>query len=336
MAILAVKCHPGNPSGPAEPQEVRRILSRQQQTKLHQRLFYVGLADAMTLEAATDKAFADISRQLIWLPLESRELLRGMYRIDRQLLDRRGRIHVLAVLERQAAAAHLQQVAREKRGLLRNLLSSCQQHENAGDIKQARSCLDHALVQVKAVQLLLAASRAAVGDLAQAEPFNEESQANKLSDRFNGIIARGHSVWVHVIREEDGKKIGYLDVEFSKEIVKHDFKLVSGRMVDDQIDLALAGHTKDLSAQGQAAGAGYLIVGKVSAQFSSELSGQYFAWANGQIKVIETTAGHTIAEFSYDKIKGGHLTREQACEKAVMNAVSQLREDLGAKFSLLK
>jgi hypothetical protein len=78
--------------------EVRRQLMQHQQIKRHQRLFYVGIGEGGALEEATQAAYDEITRQLTWLPAGSRDLLRGLYRVDRTATDRDGRVHLLAVL----------------------------------------------------------------------------------------------------------------------------------------------------------------------------------------------------------------------------------------------
>jgi len=44
-------------------------------------------------------------------------------------------------------------------------------------------------------------------------------------------------------------------------------------------------------------------------------------------------AGKTVAELSHDQIKGGHITRAQACERAIDNAVARLTGALKQKLA---
>ena len=90
-----------------------------------------------------------------------------------------------------------------------------------------------------------------------------------------------------------------------------------------------------VSAAAREAGAGYAVVGQVKGRFSSEEGGQFFAWARGQLRVIETAAGKIVGELSHEQIKGGHVSRKQACERAVDNAAAQLSAALKAKLAEL-
>lgn len=333
LAVTATLCACGPKGPPAD--EVRRRLLQRQQVKLHQRLFFVGVADGATLDEATQAAYADITRQLTWLPEGSRHLLQGMYRVDKNLPDSRGRIHVLAVLEREAAAAHLRKLASERQGSLKVALDVCERLIKDGDVPRTRACLaERVESKVVAVRQLLAASRAAVGDPARPTPFAGEKRAADLARRVKAGEVRGRSVLVHVISVVDGKQRGDLNAAFGRVVTTRGLKLASGATVLPlQVELALKDNTADIAKTGKLAGAGYAVVGKVEAKFSSEDSGQFFAWARGRIRLLETTAGKAVADFSYDQIKGGHISRQQACERALQNAVAKLTRDLDSKLA---
>jgi hypothetical protein len=316
--------------------EVRRQLMQHQQVKRHQRLFYVGIGEGGALEEATQAAYDEITRQLTWLPPGSRDLLRGLYRVDRTATDRDGRVHLLAVLEREAAAAHLQRVAVEKRAALKGTLNDCRRKLEAGELGGARKCVGGADQQVQLVRQLLAASKAAVGDPARPQPFPEEKEAAELTAKVSESAARGRTVLLHVLRVVDGQLTGDLDAEFRTVVSGSGFRLADGSVNTSQVNGALEGNTKALADAGRAAGAGYVVVGRVAARFSSEEMGQYFAWARGQVRVVETTSGRTVADLSYDKIKGGHVSRQQACERAIEHAVSRLQAELNRKLAALR
>lgn len=322
------------------PEQVKQQLMRRQQVKLHQRLFVVGMASSSTLDQATRVATAEITRQLTWLPDDAsdsglREMLVGMYRVDRSVTDAEGNVHVLAVLEREAASAHLLKEATERRAKVRGTLEKCEQQMKAGEVLQARACLNQAHLQVKQISDLRAASRAVVGDLARPSPFAEEQRAAALEKQLGNSEARRRSVLVHVLRIVDGSRAGTLNDAFRRIISTRGMRLASGTVPDKHVGAALDGVTDQLAELGKSLGAGYVVVGKVAARFSSEESGQYFAWASGKLRVIETTAGRTVGDLVYDKIKGGHISREQACDKAIDNVVTRLGRELQRKLATL-
>ena len=334
LLLVAVLPACGSGAGPAD--EVRRQLLRHQQVKRHNRLFYVGIADADSFEEARATAFAEISRQLTWLPEKRRGVLEGQYRVDRVVTDRDGRLHLLAVLERQGAAAHLVRVARERRAELQVVLGDCTRRLEAGQLEQARGCMAPVDGRLKQIRDLLAASRAALGDPPRAEPFAEEQEARELVRRLGDAKIRGKVVLVHVLRVVDGSVTGDLNAEFGRVVSEQGFRRLSGGAVSQRVlEQALAGKTLAITKVGREAGAGYVVAGRVKARFTSEESGQYFAWARGQLHLIETTAGKIVAELSNEQIKGGHLTRQQACDKAIANAVARLKAELGRKLSAL-
>jgi hypothetical protein len=308
-----------------------------QQVKLHQRLFYVGYAAGPTLDAATQTAYAEITRQLTWLPADSRQILQGMYRVDKNVPDSDGQVHVLAVLEREAAAAHLRKLAGEQVAALRVALDKCEGLVKDGEIPRAKTCVSQRVNPlVQKVRTLYAAARAAVDDQRTPAPLAEETRAAELSRRIGAGEVAGRSVLVCVLSVVDGRQQGTLDAEFSKSVASAGLKLASGNVLPMQVKLALQGNTGDVAKAGREAGAGYAVIGRVEAKFSSEDSGQYFAWASGRVRVIETTAGRAVADLSYDKIKGGHISRRQACEKALHNAVAKLKQDLRFKLAGLR
>jgi len=335
LALSLAACSGGS-AGAGPSDQVRSKLLRRQQVKLHQRLFYVGIADGASLEEATQTAYGEITRQLTWLPDGSRHLLQGMYRVDRNMPDDDGRIHVLAVLEREAASAHLNKLAREQRANLSTAVSGCAALVKDGDLVRAKTCYTQRVEPgVQRVRGLLAAARAAVGDLARPAPFLEEERATALKKQIGAGEVRGRSVMVSVLAVVDGKQRGDLNAAFSTSVATAGLKLASGSILPLTVKLAVDGNAADAASVAKDAGAGYAVVGVLEAKFSSEESGQYFAWATGRIRVIETTSAKAVADLSYDKIKGGHISRQQACDRAIDNAVKKLKQDLRLKLIAL-
>jgi hypothetical protein len=336
LALALTACSGGGRAGAGPSDQVRSKLLKRQQVKLHQRLFYVGIADGATLEEATQTAYGEITRQLTWLPDGSRHLLHGMYRVDRNVPDDDGRIHVLAVLEREAASAHLNKLSKEQRANLSTSLSGCEALVKDGDLPRAKSCYTQRVAPgVERVRVLLAAARAAVGDLARPAPFPELARADALKRQIGASEVRGRSVMVGVVSVVDGKQQGDLNAEFSRSVASAGLKLAAGGILPLTVKLAVEGNTSDAAKVAKDAGAGYAVVGLVEAKFSSEESGQFFAWASGRVRVIETTSSKVVADLSYDKIKGGHISRQQACDRALSNAVIKLKADLRLKLVAL-
>jgi len=277
-----------------------------------------------------------ITRQLTWLPEASRGLLRGLYRVDRTATDREGRIHLLAVLEREAAAAHLGRLAFEQRGKAKAALNDCRRQLQAGELASARSQIALIEGQIGQIRTLLAAARAAVGDQARPAPFPEEQEAAELKARISEGEARRRTVLVHVLRIVDGTLTGDLTTSFRTVVSQRGLRVAHGNLSEGQVNAALEGTTRPLAEMARTQGAGYVVVGRVAARFSSEDMGQFFAWASGQIRLIETTSGRTVADLSYDHIKGGHISRGQACDQAISNAVSKLATELQQKLDALQ
>jgi hypothetical protein len=315
------------------PEEAQRQLLRHQQVKRHNRLFYVGLARGGTNEAATRSAFAEITRQLTWLPKDGRSMLKGLYRVDRVMTDDEGQVHALAVLERQAAADHLRQVLEKERAALAALVTRCERHLDSGQLKAARSCAAPVKDAVKKVRALARAAPAAVGDTPRRSALPEERAAEKLSSRLDQAGSRSKVLLVRVVRVIDGQQAGNLDVQFGRVATRGGYRLADGRLSRQQLDSALSGRTAAAAEAGRKAGAGLVVVGRVVGRFSSEEGGQFFAWARGRLRIVETTAGKVVGELSHEQIKGGHLSRKQACERAVDNAVTRLETALSAKLA---
>jgi len=329
--LLGLAACPGGSGGSAG--EVRRQLLRHQQVKRHGRLFFVGMAEDPSLEQATRAAYADITRQLTWLPARKREVLQGLYRVDRTITDHHGTVHLLALLERQAAAEHLDRLAREQRAELMTTLTRCERRLQAGEAAQAKTCIAPVEGQLEQIRELLAAARAAVGDPPREASFPEQTRARALAGRLSDAGTRSRVVLLRIQRIIDGQPSGNLDAAFGAAISEQGFRLADGTLTPEQVEALLSGRTRAVVEGARAAGAGYIVVGRIKARFSSEDSGQFFAWASGDVRLIETTAGKTVAELSHDQIKGGHITRAQACERAIDNAVARLTGALKQKLA---
>ncbi len=319
----------GPPGGALAADELRTKMLRYQQNHLHQRKFYVGVAQGADLQAATGLAYDAITRQLTWLPSSSsRDVLRGLYRVDRSATDSSGEVHVLAVLEREAAASHLRRLRDEQRATLRLSLISCREKVNTADREGARRCVRDLSALVVQARDLHVAARAALGDEVRATPLPEEGQVKALTLRFGSAETMGKSMLVRVVKVTGGRRLGDLTPTFQTVVSEAGRKLASGSINTRQVIQALAGNTRGVAAAGKRAGAGYVLVGRVRATFSGSEMGQYFAHAGARLKVIETVSGRTVKELSSDNVKGGHISRRQALDKAVSNAVKELTPKL--------
>jgi hypothetical protein len=322
-------------TGALPREEVRRKLLRYQEVQLHQRQFFVGLAAAATLDRATEAAYQEITRQLTWLPAGSQDMLRGMYRVDRSAQDSSGDVHVLAVLEREAAAAYLRKQAREVEEPVRVKLQGCQSQLKAGELQSAQACLEEGKRQLARVRELITAARAAVGDLARPTLLPAEELAEKLEGQITGGQTQRRSALIHVLRELDGQAAGDLDGELASMCTDLGLKRVSADIPAAVVRQALEGRASGLLSLARSAGAGYAIVGAIKGRFSSEDSGQFFSFADGGLKVFESTGGRIVAEVACQEVKGGHISRQQANEKAVKEALVRLKGQLQAKLNAI-
>jgi len=329
LALLGGSGCPGTSGGsaPLPSAELRRKLLDYQQVKFPQRQFVVGLGAGATLELATATAFGEITRQLTWLPAGSQDLLRGMYRIERSATDEGGQVQALATLERDAANSHLRRLAREAEQAAAGRLPECEKSLGAGELDAAERCLAQGAAELARAADLFAAARAAVGDQALRAPLEPEARYAELRRRVSSSRTDRGSVMVAVQRVIDGRAAGDLSGEFARVVTDSGLKRADGTAA------SLSGAA--LLKAARQAGAGYVIVGKVQGRFSSEDSGQYFSFAEGALRLLETVSGKVLAELSCSDVKGGHISREKATEKAVREAVSQLGAQLGGKLRAL-
>ena len=326
---------PAGPTGTLPREETRRKLLQYQGVKFHQRQFFVGIAHGANLETATQMAYQEITRQLTWLPAGSQDLLRGMYRVDRSATDSEGNVHALAVLERDAATIHLRKLSQEADAAAQLRLADCRKLLRVGEVPRAQACLAAANLQVARARELLAVSRAAVGDPVRRSILTSETEAEALAKELSSSAAHRGSVLVHVLRHVDGQAAGDLDAEFAPLCTNAGLRRVSGPVASRTVVDALDGSADALLGDARRAGAGYALVGQVKATFASEESGLYYAYASGNLRVIETTGGRTVAEVSCQDVKGGHISRRQANDKAVKEAVARLKEELKPKLAAL-
>lgn len=331
LAVLfAVSCGPlpppppPPPPGALPPDQLRVKLKRYQQDQRHERKFLVGFAEGTNLQAATQRAYDAITRQVQWVPAGGRELLVGHYRVDKSPQDSEGTYHVLAVLSRQAAGGHLQNKRDEELKRLRAAVGGCRKLLDSCDIPGVRSCLGQLEAQLKKARDVHLASRAVEGD-SSPSPIPEAGSVLALKARLDRVAANRGSMLVHVLKSVDGKPAGNLDASFQAVVSKGGRRVASGTITDTQVKQAMAGNTRALAQASTDAGAGFVLVGSVDATFhSADKYGQYFAHATGRLKVVDAVCGRTVAQLTVPSLKGGHINRRQACDKAARTVVKQL------------
>jgi hypothetical protein len=330
-AATAAACSGGG-DGARPAEEVKRTLRHKQQVMFHDRKFVVGLSEGDDRAGAAAAAYAAITSQLAWLPEGSRDLLRGLYRIEQTATDRTGRIHLLAVLDREAASAQLVRTCDERRRAAGPLLARCREQLKAGELDGAARCLEEPRRAITLARVLLAGSRTVLGEEPRADSLPEEKVLSDLAAGLATARTRGLSAIVRVLVTVDGREGEPLDARFREVAAAAGLKVASGEIESGLVDQAIAGSARPVAEEGARAGAGYVIVGRVAARFEAAQDGQFFAYADGRLRVVETTGRRAVAEVNALRVKGGHLSRARACEKAVENAVERLAMELAARL----
>jgi hypothetical protein len=318
------------------PEQARRKLLEYQGSRFHQRQFFVGTGEASTLDAATAQAHEAITKQLIWLPSTSQGLLVGMYRVERSVIDRDGSVHVLATLERDAAASHLRRLALENEAQGRHELEGCQKLFKASEIARARECLSQTNLKISAARDLFAASRAVIGDPAQQAALPEEGTAVELKQTIDKRSFSANTVVLRILEYIDGNLVGDRDTDFFSMLQESGYSRIVAQIPTSEIEMALSEKPEALVRTAQSASAGYAIAGRVTARFSSEDHGQFFSFAEGILRVFEVTSGRAVAEAACNGIKGGHVSRLEASKKASKLASIALVDQLKGKLNALR
>ena len=334
LGFLLAGCGGAIHQSPHSPNDLQMKMMRYQQVMLHQRLFYVGIARAYNLQSATEQAYAEITKQLTWLPTGAPDLLVGLYRVDRTATDTEGNVHVLAVLEREDAGNHCRRLRDESRRTMGKDLTRCRLLLDAGETTEARECLADASRLLYRARTLHKASYSAVGDPAPAFVSHNSGDLQRLKDRISAASTRKRSVLIQVHKIVDGRYLGDINPEIAKVVSASGLKIASGTIARRQVDRALAGSTSAISAEGKKTGAGYIVVGKVDARFIGSEMGQYFATGNARLKVIETEGGRTMAELNSGTIKGGHISRDKALLRAAENAIKAVNVKLSGVLQI--
>ena len=326
----------GTTSGSAlDPDDLELKMMRYQQVRMHQRQFYVGMSRGPNLQSATREAYREITRQLTWLPAGLESAMEGLYRVDRSATDSEGKVHVLAVLHREACADYLRKMREDRRRRLQKHIDGCEKKVSVGERAAARSCLGSTRRELAVASALNAAIYASVGDPAPTSALPEQRSLASLVKRFEALDMTGKTVLLHLLRTVDRRVTGNLNASASEVLSGSGLKLISTPLRNRAVKKALSGDAARVAKMGRKRGAGYVIVGEVRARFLNSDMGQYFASGSGEIKVIETVNGRVVDEMTVDGIKGGHISRKQACAKAIDKAAEQLLEKLRAAASNL-
>jgi len=147
--------------GPHE--EARQKLLQYQQMNFPEQRFFFGLASATNVNQATQGAYHAIGEQLQWLPEGAESLLRELYRMDRTAISQDGKVHALAILDREAAAAQLRKVAQQLQGEVKVRLVTCQKHLRSGAVETSQDCMEEANKQLAKARDLFSASQTILG-----------------------------------------------------------------------------------------------------------------------------------------------------------------------------
>ena len=200
---------------------------------------------------------------------------------------------------------------------------------DACDLSGARVCLEGLETPLREARDVHLASRAMEGDSSRS-PMPAEGRIEALKGRLHKAEANRKSMLVQVFRTVDGKAAGDLNAGLQAVVSGGGLKLASGAVSAGQVKQALAGNTSAVALAATGAGAGYVLVGRVDVKYAGSEMGQYFAFAAGQVKVVDTVCGRTVLQLTLPRTKGGHISRRQACDKAASNALSALTARLTA------
>jgi len=216
-------------------------------------------------------------------------------------------------------------------------LPECRRAVAAGELDSARRCIEQGQGELARAGQLINASRAAVGDTARKSSLEGEESYSELAQRVSAgrLSRRSAMLQVWATLEAEAAAEEDLSSEFSPLLTDRGLKRVAGHVSVRTVQDALTDQVDSLAGSAGRAGAGYAVVGRIKARFVAEESGQFFSMADGAIRVVETTGRRVLFEVSCHDVKGGHITRRQANQKAVREAVRQLREQLGERLRAL-
>ncbi len=325
----------GGSTGPLPPDQLHRKLIEHQRIHFPQRQFFVGIATGATLDAATQTATGAIIAQLPTLSSESQGILKDRCRVDRSSTDAAGTTHVLATLDRQETSTYVMSRARSESAKISEALKGCAAQLSAGDVTQARDCLQPLQEQLKAAHQIFLAGRAVVGDQETTRRLPVAAEIDALAQKLQGDQISRRNVMLNILQFIDDKPAGDLNTELAPLLASAGLKRVPGKILRSTVKQALEGDTARALELARSAGAGILVIGAVHAHFKSSLQGQFFSMGKGVIQVIETKAGRVLNELSSPELKGGHISRDNASKRAIQNVAKQLKRPLSSALNNL-
>lgn len=322
FAVLYVSaCTHQNALSGRGAEDVKRSLLHEQQVRFHGRLFFVGLAWGPTLEAATQSAYNDIAHQLGWLPASSQTILQGI-RVERSVPDSQGNIHLLATLEREFVARELRRLAQEKQTQLHRDMPLCESRILAGEMHESRQCLQQLKAKLDLTRDLLAAAQTALGEPERAIVLSEIDTWNKLNAVFHKQCLEGRTVMLGVFRAPG--ETPDITETLSRSVTQSGMKLLPVLFESHDVERFFAGDPSAILKRLRQEGVGYAVLGHIRSQFSEALQGQFFSMASGVLRVLRTTDGKILKEMSLENVKGGHLSKQKATEKATQHLAERL------------
>jgi|GEM_PF-6387619 hypothetical protein len=308
--------------------DLRQRMRRYQHVKFHQRQFYVGIAEGSNLAQATRQAKNRIRGQLKWLPRGADHLLRGLYRVARSGTDNNGRVHVLAVLDREMTGAHLGKLAKQADGAADAQIDRCVRLYKASELAGAKSCARKTGPMIRRARDLYTAARAAVGDPATTIRIPAADRLAKLRSDLSDSQARRRWVMIQVIDKLGGNRPQHNITPYTAAATGAGWKVVGAMASIGEIKRALASSAEDLIQTARLKRAGLLLVGKVKASFSGEEDGFFYAQASGRLRLYNVVSGRILSELTVPGLKAGHISRG----KAVNKAANQVRQRLKRKL----
>jgi hypothetical protein len=312
---------------------------RRQQILSQPDRYVVGMAEGPSLVEARNAAFAQITDKLAALPESRQRLLRGLYRIDYLSTGTDGRVHVLAVVDREAASAILRKRARHRRWDLAKTLDRCGQLLEERQRRRAQQCLAWARQLEQEITDLRVASRAVVDqqppDVAMPESRRLPQLAERVQAQEEQEVTEGRppSVLVHIERYDDGERRGTANEAFVGLLRSEGLRVKERPVSRGLMEDALGERPEVVADVARAAGASYALIGRVERRrTTTEHEEERYALASGTLRLIDASTGQVLAEVARGKIRGGDTADLRSPAQAFAGTMQELKRRLSRQL----
>ncbi len=213
-------------------------------------------------------------------------------------------------------------VARQRIQKARDLFGQAKDLASKGKHQQALTLLQRAkelLSKLRQPQVIDGQSSEVMAEQIMADLKQEQQAAKEILS--TALVVVGLTVDGKL--QTRGRLWSAIRNKVQKWVVDSGLKIRPGGIPTGQVKAILSGDDGAAAKAATDKGAGMLLVLDLKCNFSSELDGAFYSYAEGGLRLIRTADGREIFTAELPSTKGGHISKNKANKKAIDNLLNE-------------